>query len=439
MKRWLPLLLCLVLAPQAVASAAMNAQREILPNGMVLVTSEQPALPIVSVELLIRAGSRYDPADRHGLANLTSRLLTRGTPTRDSMAISGLVEGMGAHLGTDAGRELATVNLSILKKDLDTGLTLMSEVLTEPAFPKKELDRTKQSLLASIRAKRDRPGSIAREAFRAALYPGSFYGRPVEGSQDSVRGLDRSAVVDFHRRYYRPDRAILVAVGDITHEEMKRKLAEALAGWEKSSGALDEPVTLRPPERTAVKIDRNLSQSNIIMGHEGPLRSNPDHYAIRVMNLILGGGSLSSRLGDSIRNERGLAYVVYSYFLAGRETGRFQMAMQTRNESAREAIETARAEVERIRRDGVTAEELADAKSYLIGNFALGLETNGDIAGFLGQVEYLGLGLDYVDRYPDLIRKVTAEDVHWAAKKYLQPDKLILTVVGNLDKAALKN
>ena len=260
MKRWLPLLLCLVLAPQAVASAAMNAQREILPNGMVLVTSEQPALPIVSVQLLIRAGSRHDPAERHGVANLTSRLLIRGTPTRDSMAISGLVEGMGAHLGTDAGRELATVSLSILKKDLDTGLALMSEVLTEPSFPEKELDRTKQSLLASIRAKRDRPGSIAREAFRAALYPGSFYGRPVEGSRDSVRGLDRNAVVDFHRRYYRPDRAIFVAVGDVTHEEMKRKLGEVLAGWAKSDGAPDGPVTLRPPERTAVKINRNLTR-----------------------------------------------------------------------------------------------------------------------------------------------------------------------------------
>ena len=137
MKRWLPLLLCSVLAPQAAAFAAMNAQREILPNGMVLVTSEQPALPIVAVQLLIRAGSRYDPADRHGLANLTSRLLTRGTPMRDSMAISGLVEGMGAHLGTDSGRELATVSLSILKKDLDTGLALLGEVLTASSFPEK--------------------------------------------------------------------------------------------------------------------------------------------------------------------------------------------------------------------------------------------------------------------------------------------------------------
>lgn len=439
MKRWLPLLLCLVLAPQAAAFAAMHAQREILPNGMVLVTSEQPALPIVAVQLLIRAGSRYDPGDRHGLANLTSRLLTRGTPMRDSMAISGLVEGMGAHLGTDSGRELATVSLSILKKDLGTGLALLGEVLTASSFPERELERMKQSLMASLRAKKDRPGAIARDAFRAALYPDSFYGRPVQGSEDSLPTLDRNAVVEFHRRYYRPDRTIVVAVGDITHAEIKQKLNDALADWKAGGGEPDAPVTLRQPDRAPVRLDRDLAQSTIIMGHEGPLRTNPDHYAIRVMNQILGGGDLTSRLGEAIRNRRGLAYSVYSYFVAGRNAGRFQMAMQTRNESAREAIDVVRAEIERVRRDGVTAEELQDAKSYLTGSFALGLETNDDIADFLGQVEYLGLGLDYVDRYPDMIRRVTREDILRVARKYLQPEKLILVVVGNLEKAGLQN
>lgn len=438
MRRWLPLLLCLLLGPCAVA-AAMNAQRETLPNGMVLVTSEQPALPIVSVRLLIRAGSRYDPGSRHGLANLTSRLLTRGTPTQDAMGISGLIEGMGAHFWADCGRELATLNLNILKKDLDTGLALLGEVVTAASFREKEVSRVKQSLTASIRAKQDRPNSIAREAFRAALFPESFYGRPVEGAEDSVRGLDRDAVVKFHRGHYRPDRTILVAVGDITHEEIKQKLTQALAGWNPGDRQADEPVVLHTPDRAEVRLDRDLAQSTIVMGHEGPLRTNPDHYAIRVMNQILGGGSLSSRIGDSIRNQRGLAYSVYSYFVAGRNAGRFQMAMQTRNESAREAIETARDELERIRRDGVTAEELQDAKSYLTGSFALGLETNDDVADFLGQVEYLGLGLDYGDRYPELIRKVTAEDVLRVARTYLQPDKLIVVVVGNLKKAGLGN
>ena len=439
MRRWLPLLLCLLVAPNAVALAAMNAERATLPNGMVLLTSEQPPLPIVSIRLLMRAGSRYDPEGRHGVANLTSRLLTLGTPGRDAMSISGVIEGVGAQFRADAYREQASLNLNILKKDLDVGLALMAEVLTSPSFPRQELERTRQSLMASIRARKDRPNAVAREAFRAALYPDSFYGRPVEGSEDSLRSLDRDAVVDFHRRYYRPDRAILVAVGDITHEEIQQKLIEALAGWKPGGGEPDPPVKLKPPQRTPVKLDRNLTQSNIIMGHEGPLRMNPDHYAIRVMSHILGGGDLTSRLGDGIRNQRGLAYSVYSYFVAGTNTGRFQLAMQTRNESAREAMKVARAEIERMRRDGVTEEELQDARNYLIGSFALGLDTNDDIADFLGQVEYLGLGLDYADRYAALIRDVTAEDIRRVARKYLQPDKLIVVVVGNLKKARLEN
>ena len=435
MTRWLPLLLCLLAGP----AAAMDAQRATLPNGLVLVTSEQPALPIVSVRLLARAGSRYDPDSRHGLANLTSRLLTLGTPTRDAMQVSGLIEGMGAHFWTDSGRELAAVNLNILKKDLDTGLALMAEALTAATFPAGEVERVKKSLMASIRARKDRPRAVARDAFRAALFPDHFYGRPVTGTEDSVGGLDRNAVLDFHGRYYRPDRTILVAVGDVTHDEMARKLTEVLAGWERGDGRPDPRVVLPPPRRAAVKLDRNLTQSNLVMGHEGPLRKDRDHYALRVMNHVLGGDSISSRLGDSIRNRRGLAYSIYSYFFAGKNSGYFQLAMQTRNESAREATEAARSEIERMRRDGVTGQELRDAKAYLTGRFALQWETNDDIADYLGQVEHLGLGLDYAKRYPERIRSVTAEDVLRAARKHLQPDKLILVAVGNLEQADLGN
>ena len=435
MTRWLPLLLCLLAGP----AAAMDAQRATLPNGLVLVTSEQPALPIVSVRLLARAGSRYDPDSRHGLANLTSRLLTLGTPTRDAMQVSGLIEGMGAHFWTDSGRELAAVNLNILKKDLDTGLALMAEALTAATFPAGEVERLKKSLMASIRARKDRPRAVARDAFRAALFPDHFYGRPVTGTEDSVEGLDRDAVLDFHGRYYRPDRTILVAVGDVTHDEMARKLTEVLAGWERGDGRPDPRVVLPRPRRAAVKLDRNLTQSNLVMGHEGPLRKDRDHYALRVMNHVLGGDSISSRLGDSIRNRRGLAYSIYSYFFAGKNSGYFQLAMQTRNESAREGTEAARSEIERMRRDGVTGQELRDAKAYLTGRFALQWETNDDIADYLGQVEYLGLGLDYAKRYPERIRSVTAEDVLRAARKHLQPDKLILVAVGNLEQADLGN
>jgi len=419
--------------------AGTDAQRSVLSNGLVLVTSEQRTLPIVSMNLMIRAGSRYDPKGDTGVANLTSKLLTYGTTQRDAMKISGILDHLGASLDTECGIDLATVHLNILKKDLDVGLNLVAELLTNASFPAEEIDRLKQALLASIKAKNDRPRTIAHEAFMQALYPDSPYGRPVEGTEDSVEKITRQQIVEFYQQYYRPNRSALVVVGDVSHKEMAAALTKAFAKWERDESEHEEGPKVPPPQRHDLKLDRNLTQANIVMGHEGLLRTDPDFYAVRVMNHILGGGGLSSRLGDSIRNEHGLAYSVYSYFSSGKNVGSFQVSMQTKNDTAQQAIALAKAEMERIRKGGVTDEELQEAKDYLIGSFPLRLDTNRRIAGFLGSVEYLGLGLDYPTRYPELIRAVTKDDVQRVANKYLRPDKLILVVVGNLAKAGFKN
>lgn len=417
----------------------MNPERSILPNGLVLVTSEQRALPIVSMNLMIRAGSRYDAKDDAGVANLTARLLTYGTTQRDAMKISGILDHLGASLSAESGVNIATVHLNILKKDLSVGLGLMAEILTDASFPDEEVKRLKQSLLASIKAKNDRPQTIAREEFMKTLYPDSPFGRPVEGTEDSVAKITREQIVEFYRRYYRPNRSTLVVVGDVSHQEIATALNKAFAQWERDQSGDDEKPMLAPPERRPLKIHRNLTQTNIVMGHEGLLRTDPDYYAVRVMNQILGGSGLSSRLGDSIRNENGLAYSVYSHFSSGKDVGSFQIAMQTKNENAQQAIALAKAEMERIRRDGITNEELQEAKDYLIGSFPLRLDTNRRIAGFLGSAEYYGLGLDYPERYPKLIEAVTRDDIKRVANKYLRPDKLILVVVGHLEKAGFKN
>jgi zinc protease len=439
MWRIFTILLGLVSCLPTLLLAGTDAERSILPNGLVLVTSEQRTLPIVSMNLMIRAGSRYDPEGDAGVANLTSRLLTYGTTQRDAMKISGILDHLGASLGTDCGIDLATVDLNILKKDLDVGLNLVAELLTDASFPVEEIERVKQALLASIKAKNDRPRTIAHEAFMKALYPDSPYGRPVEGTEDSVGKITRQQILEFYRHYYRPDRSTLVVVGDVSHKEMAAALEKAFAKWERDKSENEETPKVPPPQRQDLKLDRNLTQANIVMGHEGLLRTDPDFYAVRVMNHILGGGGLSSRLGDSIRNEHGLAYSVYSYFSSGKHVGSFQIAMQTKNNTAQQAIALAKTEMERIRKDGVTDEELQEAKDYLIGSFPLRLDTNRRIAGFLGTVEYLGLGLDYPALYPDLIRAVTKDDVRRVANKYLRPDNLILVVVGNLEKAGFKN
>jgi zinc protease len=181
-----------------------------------------------------------------------------------------------------------------------------------------------------------------------------------------------------------------------------------------------------------VRVNKDLTQSNIVLGHQGVARSNADYYAIQVMNYILGGGGFSSRAMDSIRNERGLAYSVYCYFSAEKSHGTFQFVMQTKNETALEAIRIAKEEIRRIREQPVSEQELRDAKDYLIGSFPLRLDTNRKVASFLAQVEYYQLGLDYPERYADLVGKVSREDVQRVAKQYMHPEKLITVVVGNL-------
>jgi len=435
MKKSLALLsilpICLLALP---ATANMVPQRSVLGNGMILLTSEQRALPMVSIELLIDAGSRHDMPKQEGLANLTARLLTYGTQRRTALQISETLDFIGAGLSAGCGEDLATVSMTVLKKDLATGLELLAEVLTQSTFPQEEIDRQKQSIIASIKAREENPGDIAQRRFAAALYPQSPYGRPVEGSEASVKGLEPQSLRAFYERYYRPNRTILSVVGDVSHQEIAQALNQAFRSWPRGEPATAPVAPSKVGSGETLQVNKDLTQANIILGHAGVGRENPDYYSIQVMNYILGGGGFSSRTLDSIRNERGLAYSVYSYFSAEKGHGTFELVMQTKNETALEAIRIAKAEIRRMREDLVTEEELSDAKDYLTGSFPLRFDTNRKVANFLAQVEYFQLGLDYPDRYADLIKKVTREDVQHVAQKYLKPEALITVIVANQKK-----
>ena len=429
---------CLTMTLAAPLQAGVVPKRSVLGNGLVLLTSEQRSLPMVSIELLIDGGSRYDAAGQEGLANLTARLLTYGTKRRSALQISDALDFIGASLSAGSGEDTASLSMTVLKKDLATGLELFAEVLTSSTFPQEEIDRQKQSVIAAIKAREEQPGDIAERRFAAALYPGSPYGRPVEGTEASVQKLQQKGLREFFEHAYRPNRAILSVVGDISHEEMTLALNHAFRSWQKGepSGGPLVPSTHGPAQ--VIRVNKELTQANIILGHQGVGREHPDYYAIQVMNYILGGGGFSSRTMDSIRNEKGLAYSVYSHFSAERMRGEFQLVMQTKNETAQEAIQIAREEIRRIREAPVSEQELGDAKDFLTGSFPLRLDTNRKVANFLAQVEYFQLGLDYPDRYPDLIGQITRDDVARVARQYLQPEKLITVIVGNLPKIGEK-
>ncbi|HJU61208.1 MAG TPA: pitrilysin family protein [Candidatus Binatia bacterium] len=423
--------ICTLMVP---AAASTMPQRSVLDNGIILLTSEQRALPMVSIELLIDAGSRHDPPNQEGLANLTARLLTYGTQRRNALQISDTLDFVGARLSAACGEDLASVSMTVLKKDLGTGLELLAEVLTTANFPQEEIDRQKQSIIASIRAREENPGDIAQRRFVAVLYPQSPYGRPVEGQEASVKALEQKTLKAFYERYYRPNRTIVSIVGDISHQEIARALNEALHSWQEGDPATAPVPPSEIGSSETIRVHKDLTQANIVLGHNGVGRENPDYYAIQVMNYILGGGGFSSRTLDSIRNERGLAYSVYSYFSAEKGHGTFELVMQTKNETALEAIRIANVEIRRMREELVTEEELKDAKDYLIGSFPLRLDTNRKVANFWAQVEYFQLGLDYPDRYGDFIQKVSREDVRRVAQKYLKPESLITVIVANQKK-----
>jgi zinc protease len=386
----------------------------------------------------VDSGSRRDLSGEEGLAYLTAKGLLHGTSRRTINQINEQLDFLGASLNSSSGRDYATLSLRVLKKDLEKGFDLFMEVLTRPIFPEEEIKREIEKTLAAIQSEEDQPEEVAEKAFLKALFLNSPYGHPVEGTKESVPKLNREEVLRFYRSYYRPNNAILTVVGDITGDEIRSKLIPILEKWSVAEIPKVPFVTTFEKEQKTVKINRPITQANIIIGNAGVSRENPDFYALTVMNYILGGGGFASRLMEVIRNKRGLAYSVGSFFDPGKYPGSFQIVLQTKNPSAREAISLSLEQMERIQKELVSEKELEAAKKYLIGSFPMRLDTQGKLANFLSQVEYYGLGLDYPEKYPSLIRSVTREDVLRVAKKYLHPQKYVLVIVANLNEAGME-
>lgn len=431
-------ILVLALGLPKLSESAPLGRRSEMKNGLTLLVAERSTLPMVTVEVLVKAGSLREPREKAGLANLTAELLPLGTASRTALEISEAIEFVGGGLSASGSQDFASLSLTVLKRDLDLGLELLADVLMRPAFREEEIARKMKELQGSIRQKQEDPGTVVREAFASSLFGEHPYGRPVEGTEESLPRITRKDLVAFHQRYFVPNNSILSAAGDVTLEEMQGALEKHLQGWaQEPVAALDVSKVSPPVTQQLVKIDREVTQANIVWGHLGIERKNPDYYALSVMNLILGGGGLTSRLMRSIREERGWAYDVHSYFSARRLPGAFVVILQTKNETAGPATEEVLRQIRDMREKGVTAEELEEAKGFLTGSFPLRFETNGDVVSFLAAVEFYDLGMDYPERYPEIIRAVTREDILRVARNYLHPNRGILVVLADPAKTKL--
>jgi zinc protease len=420
----------------SVASAAESSQvlgtKEQLPNGLVWLFSEQRSLPLVAMNVMIKAGTLKDPNGKEGLANLTAILLLQGTKKRSATQIAEELDFLGARLSASGGDDFALLSLMVLKKDLTAGLDLLRDVLFNPRFAPKEVRQKVAQLLASFKSDEDEPGIVASRTFHRRLFGPNPYAHPPKGTPAGLKAITRNDLVKFYRTYYRPNNAILSIVGDLSHEEAKKVVTGVFGAWEQApipELKIPPPSPLNKPEVTV--INKDITQANIVWGHLGIARDNPDFYAFQVMNYILGGGGFASRLMDNIRENRGLAYGVGSSFDPGLQPGPFAVALETKNASAGEAVAQVIQEVERIRTKPVSEKELKDAKSYLIGSFPRKMDSLGKRASLLGYVELYGLGLDYPWRYPSLVKDLTPTDIQKVAEKYLHPARYLLVVVGN--------
>ena len=424
-------LLLALLTPPASATGPI-AHREVLPNGIVLLVAERPAVPIVAVRAYSRAGAVLDPPDRAGLAGLTGSLLTRGTAKRSGTELDSAIEFVGGSLDAAGGRDGMSVSLGVLKRDLALGLDLMAEVLLTPTFPEAEFRRKVAQTQAAIKRSEEDPGTVASRALSRLVYPNHPYGVPAEGTVESVGRITRDDVVRFHREHVRPDTTIIAVVGAVTLAEARREILTRFGAWARPAGpapSVAEAAAGGAP--TEERIKKDLTQATVMFGRQAIRQTDPDYFPLAVASYVLGGGS-ASRLYARVREEGGLAYAVYSYPSPGRYGASFAVSAATRTAEVPKVIDIVREELARMGREAVTDRELKLAKDYLIGSFPLRLDTSGKVADFIVSVEQQGLGLDYADRYKERIGRVTAADVQRVSAKFLVPDSFSRVVVGAL-------
>jgi zinc protease len=430
------LIWALLLWPGAAAALGPVVVQDKLPNGAALLVSEQRNLPMVLVRVVLDAGARRDPVGKGGVANLTADLLTEGTTSRSAQQIKDAIDFIGGSLSASADTDYAVVALQVLRKDLDTGLALLGDVLLHPAFKPDELARRREATLASIRSDEDDPTAVAQKAFQKALYGDTPYGHPDEGTEESVPRITRADVQKFFADNYSAEHAAVVVVGDISAVEAREAFGRVLAAWKGGGAAPFVYPSFAAPDGKQMRIDRAVTQAGIVMGSLGIARDNPDYETVAVMNYVFGSGGFSSRLMDAIRTQAGLAYSVSSMFAALKSPGPFEIVMQTKTASVEDAIRRAREQAELIRTAPIRDDELQEAKRYLTGSFPLRLDSNAKIADFIAQVWFYDLGMDYPDKYIARVNAVTLADVQRVAQAYIHPDRFVEIVVTNPHAAA---
>lgn len=428
--RRLVLLAVLSLAPLAPAWA-VSVERVVSPLGIEAWLVQDHTNPIISMRLAFRGGAITDPPGKAGRAYMTAALLDEGAGDLDSLAFQTRLEDLAIQLGFDAGRDTFGGTLKTLTENRETAFDLLRQALTKPRFDAEPVERIRSQILVNLARELQDPDAVAGRMWFRTQFPQHPYGTPVNGEPDTIKQLTADDLRAFVQSRFARDGLVIGVVGDVTPSELSR-LLDATFGALPAKAA---PVTVgeaQPAAAGKVVVERRgIPQSVVVFGEQGLKRADPDWYTAYVMNYILGGGGFSSRLMEEIREKRGLAYSVSTSLQPLDHVGLIVGDVATENQRVAESLALIRSEWRRMQEQGPTADELANAKTYLTGSFPLQLSSTGAIAGILVAMQLDHLGIDYLDRRNGLIEAVTLEDVRRVARRLLDPQRLTAVVVGD--------
>jgi zinc protease len=410
------------------------SERFQLDNGMIVYLMTDHELPLVNVTAYINTASLYDPEDKVGLARLTGAVLrSGGTQQTPVEKLDAELEFLASGVESSIGADMGNVSLTTLKKNLPRTLDLFGQIMMQPVFREDRIELARKRTIEGLRRQNDDPKGIAGREFARALYEGHLLARVP--TIESVTRITRDDMMAFHKRYYHPNNMILAVSGDIDREELLKSLGKVFNGWQREEIIFPAIAPPKTEMQSAVLFaHKDVNQSVIRLGSLGIEKSNPDLYAVRVMDYILGGG-FTSRLTQEVRSNQGLAYQAASYFDVGRRfAGTFWVETETKSESTAKVISLILKIMTDMTKATVSDQELSLAKDSIINSFLFGFAKPDAVVNQQVRLEFFGYPPGYLDNYRNNIAKVTKEDVLRAAQKYLKPDALTIMVVGDEKK-----
>ncbi|MES9945796.1 MAG: pitrilysin family protein [Candidatus Thiodiazotropha sp.] len=412
-------------------SAAPQIQTWQTANGVKVLFVAAPEIEMVDVRIVFDAGSARD-GDKQGVTSFTSNLLSEGAGGWSAYQIAERMEGVGAQLETGSLRDMAWVSVRSLteSKALALALETMSKVVAEPSFAEEDIERLRQSILAGLVQDEQSPGSLGKKRLYQLVFGDHPYASDPDGTIESVKAITRADIVATHKRLYVAKNALVAIVGAVNRSQAESIAEQVTHGLEPGEQVAKLPQVAPLQGAIDEQIPFPSTQSHLYIGQPGMRRGDPDYFTLYVGNHILGGSGLVSLLSNEVREKRGLSYSVYSYFLPMRQTGLFQLGLQTKNEQAGEALQVVRETLKRFIREGPSEKELEAAKQNITGGFPLRIASNGKIVEYLAVIGFYDLPLDYLDRFTDKVAAVTREQIQDAFQRRIDPDRLVRVQVG---------